>query len=346
MPPRHPTPRTRAWSPSPRSPTPTSHGVGARAGRSSTTRARVPPRPLCGGCDARTSIVRCEPLERSRDLRPSHRARPLTARAFVVFLVAFVLDGGGRGGFRRRRRRPRWGWVPRRRARCSLSRFVVAVVLRPGKPWWNPAVENQAMQRAHRIGQTREVVATRFVTKGSIEERMYELQAKKQLVFEGTVDGKARGAAVVVGARSRRRREIDPTRARAALALGGPLLGVVVRRRHLHVVRLIPPCRTASRVWVSSAPRLSSTGGGARAAHGRGPPVPLPLDDRSAPPPSWPRRRRRRVRRRERHGASAARACRATNTFARVRRGMALPGTRERQSGGAIGGAQLRFVMV
>ncbi|KAK7230731.1 nucleotide-excision repair protein [Aureococcus anophagefferens] len=59
------------------------------------------------------------------------------------------------------------------------------------EPWWNPAVEMQAVQRAHRIGQTRTVTATRFVTKDSIETKMYELQEKKRLVFEGTVDGNA-----------------------------------------------------------------------------------------------------------------------------------------------------------
>ena len=59
------------------------------------------------------------------------------------------------------------------------------------EPWWNPAVEMQAVQRAHRISQTRTVTATRFVTKDSIETKMYELQEKKRLVFEGTVDGNA-----------------------------------------------------------------------------------------------------------------------------------------------------------
>ena len=49
----------------------------------------------------------------------------------------------------------------------------------------------QAVQRAHRIGQTRTVTATRFMTKDSIETKMYELQEKKRLVFEGTVDGNA-----------------------------------------------------------------------------------------------------------------------------------------------------------
>ncbi|QDZ23350.1 ATP-dependent helicase [Chloropicon primus] len=56
------------------------------------------------------------------------------------------------------------------------------------EPWWNPAVEMQAIQRAHRIGQTRPVKAVRFFTKGTIEERMMQLQDKKKLVFEGTID--------------------------------------------------------------------------------------------------------------------------------------------------------------
>lgn len=56
-------------------------------------------------------------------------------------------------------------------------------------PWWNPAVEMQAVQRAHRIGQTKPVHAVRFITSQTIEEKMFQLQAKKLLVFEGTVDG-------------------------------------------------------------------------------------------------------------------------------------------------------------
>eukprot|EP01063_Lacrimia_lanifica_P037151 TRINITY_DN7541_c0_g1_i4.p1 TRINITY_DN7541_c0_g1~~TRINITY_DN7541_c0_g1_i4.p1 ORF type:complete len:314 (+),score=105.25 TRINITY_DN7541_c0_g1_i4:107-1048(+) len=56
-------------------------------------------------------------------------------------------------------------------------------------PWWNPAIEMQAIQRAHRIGQRKPVTAVRFVTKDTIEERMFQLQEKKQLVFDGTIDG-------------------------------------------------------------------------------------------------------------------------------------------------------------
>ena len=60
------------------------------------------------------------------------------------------------------------------------------------EPWWNPAVEMQAVMRAHRIGQTRPVIATRFCTADTIEERMFDLQKKKALVFEGCMDGNRR----------------------------------------------------------------------------------------------------------------------------------------------------------
>merc|ERR1719473_2172674 len=55
-------------------------------------------------------------------------------------------------------------------------------------PWWNPACEMQAIQRAHRIGQTREVRAVRFISAGTVEEKIIALQEKKQLVFDGAID--------------------------------------------------------------------------------------------------------------------------------------------------------------
>ena len=58
------------------------------------------------------------------------------------------------------------------------------------EPWWNPATENQAIQRAHRIGQTKEVTAIRFITEDSLETQMLQLQEKKQLICDGTIDGK------------------------------------------------------------------------------------------------------------------------------------------------------------
>ncbi|HLU86397.1 MAG TPA: C-terminal helicase domain-containing protein, partial [Taishania sp.] len=47
-------------------------------------------------------------------------------------------------------------------------------------PWWNPAVENQAIDRAHRIGQTNKVVAIRLITPNTIEEKIMELQQRKR----------------------------------------------------------------------------------------------------------------------------------------------------------------------
>ncbi|KAM7274565.1 hypothetical protein ACFE04_016431 [Oxalis oulophora] len=58
-------------------------------------------------------------------------------------------------------------------------------------PWWNPAVERQAQDRIHRIGQYKPIRITRFIIKGTVEERILKLQEKKELVFEGTVGGSA-----------------------------------------------------------------------------------------------------------------------------------------------------------
>jgi SNF2 family DNA or RNA helicase len=46
-------------------------------------------------------------------------------------------------------------------------------------PWWNPAVEAQAIDRTHRIGQDRTVIAYRMLTRGTIEEKIWELQQRK-----------------------------------------------------------------------------------------------------------------------------------------------------------------------
>ncbi|EKM9284444.1 ATP-dependent helicase, partial [Listeria monocytogenes] len=50
--------------------------------------------------------------------------------------------------------------------------------------WWNPAVEEQATGRAHRIGQKRVVQVFRMITKGTIEERIFDLQKKKQALVD------------------------------------------------------------------------------------------------------------------------------------------------------------------
>ena len=56
-------------------------------------------------------------------------------------------------------------------------------------PWWNPACENQAIKRAHRIGQTKPVHVVRFISEETIEERIAKMQESKQYLFDATVDG-------------------------------------------------------------------------------------------------------------------------------------------------------------
>jgi len=54
-------------------------------------------------------------------------------------------------------------------------------------PWWNPAVEAQAIDRTHRIGQTRRVFAYRIVARDTVEERILELQQKKKKLADSII---------------------------------------------------------------------------------------------------------------------------------------------------------------
>jgi len=54
-------------------------------------------------------------------------------------------------------------------------------------PWWNPAIERQAIDRTHRIGQTKPVTAYRLVTLGSVEEKIQSLQQRKQALADSVV---------------------------------------------------------------------------------------------------------------------------------------------------------------
>ena len=54
-------------------------------------------------------------------------------------------------------------------------------------PWWNPMVENQAIDRTHRIGQTHKVQVYRLITKGTVEEKIMNLQQHKLKLFDEVV---------------------------------------------------------------------------------------------------------------------------------------------------------------
>lgn len=55
-------------------------------------------------------------------------------------------------------------------------------------PWWNPATEAQAVDRAHRIGQTRPVMVYRLVSADTIEQKVMELKARKSALFDAVID--------------------------------------------------------------------------------------------------------------------------------------------------------------
>ena len=56
-------------------------------------------------------------------------------------------------------------------------------------PWWNPAAENQAVDRAHRIGQDRQVMVYRMIAEDTIEEKVLALQRRKAELFDSLTDG-------------------------------------------------------------------------------------------------------------------------------------------------------------
>ena len=55
-------------------------------------------------------------------------------------------------------------------------------------PWWNPAAETQAVDRTHRIGQLNSVMVYRYVSTGTIEEKVMELKARKSALFNSVID--------------------------------------------------------------------------------------------------------------------------------------------------------------
>jgi SNF2 family DNA or RNA helicase len=95
-------------------------------------------------------------------------------------------------------------------------------------PWWNPAVEDQATDRAHRIGQARPVTVYRLVARGTIEEQILLLHQDKRALVAGVLEG-ADGAARLTakelmallaggGSPRARARSVDPLADRGAFS--------------------------------------------------------------------------------------------------------------------------------
>jgi SNF2 family DNA or RNA helicase len=55
-------------------------------------------------------------------------------------------------------------------------------------PWWNPAVEAQAVDRTHRIGQTRSVFAYRLIARDTVEEKVLALQSAKREIADAIIN--------------------------------------------------------------------------------------------------------------------------------------------------------------
>jgi SNF2 family DNA or RNA helicase len=64
-------------------------------------------------------------------------------------------------------------------------------------PWWNPAVENQATDRAHRIGQDKPVFVYKLVAEGTVEERIVEMQTRKGALATGILEGDGKAVSAI-----------------------------------------------------------------------------------------------------------------------------------------------------
>jgi SNF2 family DNA or RNA helicase len=73
---------------------------------------------------------------------------------------------------------------------------LYAVVLFLLQPWWNPAIEDQACDRVHRLGQQNDVEVYRFITKNSVEEKLLALQERKRQLAEQALSPESKAMAM------------------------------------------------------------------------------------------------------------------------------------------------------
>ncbi len=100
-------------------------------------------------------------------------------------------------------------------------------------PWWNPAVENQATDRAHRIGQTKPVFVYKLIAAGTVEERIVELQDKKGRLAAATLDARGAVGMQIIGAPGETARQPR-------------LVGSIRRRTLIHEGPWLRACHVAS----------------------------------------------------------------------------------------------------
>ena len=76
----------------------------------------------------------------------------------------------------------------------DLSAIGIPAGQKPGHPWWNLAVQNQATDRAHRIGQKNVVNVYKLIAKDTIEENIVKLQEKKHALADQILSGEDMGS--------------------------------------------------------------------------------------------------------------------------------------------------------
>ncbi len=139
--------------------------------------------------------------EQVRDKAPYHKVVIFSQFVSMLHLIGHMLDDIGIGyvsltGSTRARERVVNAFQEDPQVRVFLVslkaggtglNLTAAEVVYLVDPWWNPAVENQAIDRVHRIGQEKKVVAYRLVTPDTVEEKVLQLQATKRALADGLV---------------------------------------------------------------------------------------------------------------------------------------------------------------
>ena len=142
-------------------------------------------------------------VEALREMGEDQSDRAIVFSSYVSFLSILGTTEGAKG---MARARPRWAVEDERERELAKFAREVRVLLMSLKcgvglnltcanhvilcePWWNPFAEEQAMDRAHRIGQTRPVRVVRLAIANTVEERVMKLQEDKRAAAAAALGG-------------------------------------------------------------------------------------------------------------------------------------------------------------